>query len=353
MKQNHKTLLAAVIMGVIALAGNSFAQTTTGTVPAAAATPDPNAGTYKDATLTPPQRIELAKAVADNTESTPQQVKAAAQFMLDVRPVIHLVNTYGTFADSVIADPTLGGRVEDTFLKAMAVQWKVQTIPALDDKIAYLADKLELPEYDASQVLGMKSTYGNFVIQKATAKLNARDYAGAIETATPVLGFTGANAGEVNVIFKAKMALRASDVLSWAKLVYFKSNFNQSQTGIDAVGSAFRALDGNLVREDAFRKFQQTGEGTNPLAGVAFPNVAFLGNSAHALALNAAIAGDNLGALKIAFGDFSSATIGDQLNNAGNLVAQWLRNLDGNFVRANAFSEAQTNKQPFTITELK
>ena len=130
------------------------------------------------------------------------------------------------------------------------------------------------------------------------------------------------------------------------------NDFQHTQAGIDAVSSAFRSLDTNLVRANAFIQFQKDGQGTNPLSGISLPQVTFLGNTPAIQAINSSGGGDNLTALKIAVNAFATAPSGPSLNTATAFVAQWLRNIDGNLVRANAFVTAQTQGQPFTIAEL-
>ena len=107
------TLLAAAIFSLIAFAGYSQAQTLTVTAPPAAApsaTPYPRIGTFQDSKLPIPARLKLANDVIySGTDS--QTVYVAAVFMLTARPVLHLVNSYPEFADSVLADLTLGGKL--------------------------------------------------------------------------------------------------------------------------------------------------------------------------------------------------------------------------------------------------
>ena len=346
-----KTLLAAAIFGLIAFAGYSQAQTATGTAtPAASATPNPNAGTYLDNTLTIPQRLGLANAVLSSGTDT-SNVLRAAEFMLDARPVLHLATLYPEFANTVLSDPTLGGKVAANSLWDSAVIWKAEVCNSLDDKIAYLSAKLtsDIPQpYQGTRV---KSVYGSFISRRAQIQYDARDYAGAIETATPVLGYNIGSA--LPVVFKAKLALRSADVLSWAKLVYVTSDFSRTQAGIDAVSSAYRSLDTNLVRANAFIQYQKDGVGTNPLAGVTLPSVTLLGADDRTQALNLGIASNNVGALKIAATIFAAAPSGPALNNATAFVAQWLRNIDGNLIRANDFVSTQSQGQPYEIAELK
>ncbi|XHR29604.1 MAG: hypothetical protein ACFUZC_03410 [Chthoniobacteraceae bacterium] len=350
-------MLAAAIVGLIAFAGNSHAQTaTTGSATAAATaspTPDPNAGTFRDTTLSVPQRIQLANAVlSSGTDAS--TVFWAANYMLGARPVVHLVTAFPAFADSVITDPTLSGKLDTQAptLLASAITFKTDAIAALDDKIAYISSQFGNTLLDEPQTLRLKSKYGGLVAQKAQKLYDTQDYAGAVATATPVLGF-GGSPSEISVIFRSKLALRSPDVLSWAKLVYLLQGFGQTQSGIDAISSAYRSLDTNLVRANAFIQYQKDGAGTNPIASVQLPSVKFISTSSSAQALNKSLAGDSIGALKIAVNAFASAPSGTQLNNATAFVAQWLRNNDGNLVRANNFVSAQSQGQTYTIAELQ
>lgn len=329
-----KTLLAATILSMIALAGNSFAQT----------------GTFRDDALPVAQRIELAHGVLSQEGAAARDVFDAAVYMLKVRPVVKLVTAHPDFADAVISDPTLGGKLKGTWLWSLAVSWKTDATPGLAAKIAFLGPRLKSENLDARQAIALKIVYGRLVAQQATKKLQARDYEGAIEAATPVAGWSGK---ALEVVFKAKLRQRAPDALSWAKLVYVASDFGHTQDGIEAVSSALRSIDANLVRANAFIAFQKDGKGTNPLAGVTLPKIEFLGNSPEARAKTLCVAGDNLAALKVAIQAFATAPSGKQLNQATALVAACLRNLDGNLVRANAFVDAQSKGEPFTIAELQ
>ena len=342
--KHTKTIFAAAIFALIALAGTQ-AQTTTAT--------DASAGTYNHKTLSLPRRLQLADAVVTSGTDA-SSVFYAANFMLMVRPVVHAVKLFPAFSESVISDPTIGGKIDPSTasLLGSAIMFKAETIPALDDKIAYLASQLSNENLTQKDALRVRFRYGSFVVMKANLQYSAQDYSGAVATAFPVLGCCESNA-EIPVIFKAKLALRSPDLLAWAKLLYILQGFNLTQTGIDAVSSAFRAIDTNLVRANAFIQYQKDGTGTNPLAGVTIPPVAFLGTSDSVQALNKAMTGDNLAALKLAVNAFAGAPSGPRLNIATAFVAQWLRNIDGHLVRANQFVSTQSKGQAFTIDELK
>jgi len=339
-----KAILAVAILG-IALTGYSQAQS-------ASPTPNPNAGTYRDTALSGPQRIQLADAALTGTD--PIAVAQAAYFMLSARPVINLLTAYPSFADAMIADPTLSGTITSpgtiSQLFLNAVLFKTAAIPALSDKVAYLQPFLSSTFLAPAFVVSAQPAYASLVYQQAQLQFQAGNYSGAIATLAPVLGWNGNQA--VAMTAQAKIMLRSSDVLSWVKLVYESEPFQQTQAGIDAVSSAFRSLDTNLVRANQFIAFEKSGTGTDPLAGAPLPQVTFVGVSPAVQALNAGVGGNNISALTIAVNAFATAPSGPQLNTATAFVAQWLRNIDDNLVRANAFVTAQTNGQPFTIAEL-
>ena len=336
-----KTLLAAAILGMIAFAGNSHAQTVadSGT-----------SGTWRDTSLSIPQRIALADAVVTNGTDA-QAVSNAASYMLQARPVVHLFTAFPTFAESIIADPTLGGKTSDINLWARAVLWKVDSIADNDAKIAYVANALKSPLTASNMAGSVKVRYTQLIAGKAQKQLGSGDPQGAIDTVTPILG--ACNKDAIKVVFRAKISLRSPDVLQWAKLIYVTADFSNTQDGIDAVSSAFRCMDTGLARANAFIQFQKDGQGKNPIDGVSLPQgVTLIDSSTYAQFQNQTVTGNTLGALKAACNAFASASSA-QLNAATALVAQALRNIDGNLVRANAFVTAQTNGGTFDIAELK
>jgi hypothetical protein len=349
--QKTKHLLAAAILSLVAFAGNSQAQV-------ASPTPDPRTGTYNDPKLSIPQRLHLADAILTSGTDEPSK-RYALLFMLKARPVINLLNAFPNLDSQVLADPTLSGLVIDANeiggLYWEAVNFKVDATPVPADKITYLSPLLSSTLFTWTQVAAAKSKYSDLVVQQARAQFTAGDFAGAISTAAPVIGYHLGMWGDgaVAITLESKEALRSPDVLSWAKLVYEMHSFQHTQAGIDAVSSAFRSLDMNLVRANAFIQCQKDGQGTNPLAAVPLPQVTFIGGSPWVTALNDGVAGNNLDALKTAARLFATAPSGPQLNNATAFVAQWLRNIDGNLVRANAFVSAQSQGKPFTIAELQ
>lgn len=361
MNSNRKTLLAAAILGLIALTGYSqtIIQPIATPTPAASGsavatpTPNPNAGTYKDAKLSIPQRITLANAVLSSGTDA-NSVYSAAQFMLGARPVINLINAFPKFSGSVLADPTLAGILSDSnqvsALFLNAVTFNTGTTAAIADKIAYLTPFLSSTILVPHSVLLLKATYATLVTKMAAQQLAAYDYAGAITSATSVVGWGCPQT--IPLIVQCKVATRAPDGLSWALLDYFVQDYPHGQAGIDTIGSMFRALDGNLVRQNQFNAYQTSGTGVNPMAGVSMPQVTFLGNSLTVQALNAGVSGNFTKALQIADTVFAKAQQGAQLNSAVSLNAQWIRNKDLNVVRANAYVAALTVGQPFTIVEL-
>jgi hypothetical protein len=182
------------------------------------------------------------------------------------------------------------------------------------------------------------------------------DYASAIATGTAAFQYAPGPA--ITVITKAKISSRATDVLAWAKLNYQYSDFSQTQAAVSLVAAGFRAVDLNLVRANQFIAFQQTGTGTDPLASVPMPTLppvvtVMTGpNDIFGAVSTAILSGDKMGALRAAAGAFAAAADRD-LNAAAAVVAKALRNMDENLVRANAYVQAQTAGQAYTITELQ
>ncbi len=337
MKQK-KTMVAVAILSMIALAGSLVAQ-------------NQFAGTYRDPDLSKPQRVELAWAELGREGATEGDVTAAARSLLTLRPVVHLYDLHPGFADAVLADSTLGGKVGEasaSLLWTQAVLWKADATLNIADKIAWLEQHLsaELPPVHS---VAIKTRYGATVARSAQAKLDAGDLAGALQLALPVAGYSD---DAVRLIYRVKLAQRAPDLVRWAKLLYTLSNFRQTQAGIDAVSSALRAMDGHLARANAFIQFQKDGVGDAPLGDVSLPQVELIGITPEAKARQLAVAGKPVDALKVAVGVFATAPAGPRLNAATALVAQCLRNIDGNLVRANAFVETQSKGEPFIIAEI-
>ena len=326
-----KTKLIALALCLSCLAG--YAQTVTGT-----STPSPNAGTFLDGTLSIPQRITLASAVVSGSDSTPYEVTSAAGWMLGARPVGSLLAALPSFADSVVADPTMGGRASDTSLFAGAVLWKVDSTARLDDKIALLSDKIPSSYLSPSQTVTLKARYGVLLSHKARSQCDAQNYVEAIATATPGLGCDLAS--NADVIFDAKLALQSPDIKSWAKLIFLITDWQHTQKGIDTWCSACK-LSGNLVDSQAFIAHLKTGAGVNQLSGVPLPSVP-LSDVAGPLATrnlinNLILSEDYAGALSAADRVFAKAPSGSPLSSAMALRAQCLRNRDGDLLNANAY----------------
>jgi hypothetical protein len=348
-----KTLLSAAISALIAFPGNSRAQSPTPTP-----TPNPIASSYTNKSLSVPQRLLLADGViSSGTDAA--DVAAAAEFMLTARPVINLLNAYPAFPGQVLADPTLSGTITDAtaigHLYADAVLFQTDATPTLPAKLAYIQPLLSSTLYNATQAAWVGREYGNIAAKESTAQYNAGDYTDSIATALPAVGYSMYPAWNV---FRAKVAQRSPDALSWAELIYYMQPYNKSQDGINAVTTAFRALDLNLYRANQFIAYESSGTGTNPLAGTALPSGVVFNNSFSLLgpatpALNLALSGSNTAALNLAVSNFATARQGKFLNAATAFVAQWIRNCDGNIVNANAYMAAQAAGQPYTITELQ
>lgn len=347
MKNQTKAAMAAAILGLIAIAG--YAQTGTNTV-------NLNTGTYRDAALSIPQRIQLADAVLTSGTNEWDRVQAAG-FMLNAAPPIHLLKAKPDFADSVLADSSLGGKVGSESSQALlyetALRCKARAAANPAAAAAFIIQHISDPQIAGRR--GSLRTYAAYFAQSAAQKsFSEGQYADAIAAVTPHLGY-GVAVSQITLISRAKTRLKSSDMLGWAKLAYMVVPFSQTQQGIDLVGSAFRALDTGLGRANAFIEFQKTGRGANPLADVALPQIAWPEGytEPQMQAIAAALSGDNIAALRVAAGCFAEAQAGNALNAATGMVAQWLRNIDMNLVRANAFVEAQTKGESYTITELK
>ncbi len=310
----------------------SLAQTTTGT---AAPAPNSNAGTWRDTSLSALQRVQAAYTTLQTGTSAAEST-AAACFMLQVRPVLPLVQTAPNLADAIIADPTLGGKLAGTKALPSAYAWKAAT-SSLDAAIALLsgtgiAERMTPVEYALVQF-----TCASFAMNKAAQAFASRDYA-TLLTLEPYAGW--GHSGLIKLLAQAKIATQAADAMAWAKLAYFTQDFAQTQAGIDCVTGAFRAQD-NIAAAKAFIDYQESGTGANPLASVPLPNVTFVQLTPDVEALNKAVAGDMQGALDVATAAYATTPAGPNYQSAVAFRAKWLRNFDGNLVRANAFVTSQ------------
>jgi len=345
-----KTLLAAAVLSMIAFAGHLIAQ-----APAASPTPNPNAGTWRDTSLTVSQRVRLAHEEFEKREE--REAVSALQFILLARPALRVVEAYPTIADDALKDPSFGGRFEDErsrdVIAGAAAILKAETIPSYLDRVTFLAGVLKGKLATRNNEVALKSTLIQHATRVATAYNGDGNYAATIDLLEPIVGYGGGAPNVLTQLLAAKRASRADDLLSWAKLFYQLAPFQHTQTGIEAVSSAFRALDGNLARANAFIAFQKDGVGEDPLASVPLPKVEFAGTAVQARIANKLAAGERIAALKIAVEEFSTARNGPPLNAATSLVAQCLRNIDGHLVRANLFVESQSKGEPFTIDELQ
>ena len=105
------------------------------------------------------------------------------------------------------------------------------------------------------------------------------------------------------------------------------------------------------MRSAAFVQFNKDGNGTNILDSVETP-AQFTGITVYDPVLQFLLSGDKVNALKTAFAEFIAAQDTDALNAGVAKVAQTLRNVDGNLVRANAFVNAQKAGTDYGIVEL-
>jgi len=194
----------------------------------------------------------------------------------------------------------------------------------------------------------ISSALGFNIVQQATAAITAGDCPRAVTIATEALPYAPVQA--IQVLSKAKILMRSSDVLSWVKLNYYVTDFGNTQAAINSVSSGFRALDLDLVRANQFIAFQKDGTGTDLLTVIPLPQLPVI-IVPITPTLRAILSGDKLAALRSAAGDFAAADPA-YLNAAAGAVAMTLRNIDDNIVRANGFADAQSKGQPYPITEL-
>lgn len=317
-------------------------------------TPNPFAGTYQDVSLSVAQRIALANTLISSGTADEANVASAAAYMLSARPVLSLYKSFPNFAQTINSDPTMRGLVMDatriSLLYRMSTSWLIDEAGTIDDKLSIAASHKDSPLLLAGDAWAAQKQWALLLVSKSNALNAAGQNQDAIDTAIPASGLIR---DALKPILKGKIALRAPDCLSWAKVVYLTADWPHTQDGINAVTSAYRAMDIGIERANVFIQFQKTGEGNDPLADVPLPKgIHFGDNDDFSLAMNYAISGDKVSALKSAVSAYSSAPAGFYLNFATGLVAQCLRNLDGNLVRANAFVTAQSQGKQFDIVEL-
>jgi len=271
-------------------------------------------------------------------------------------------------SDSIFADDTMGGLVTGTDKQTMLLETALvartrNTSSVLDILTIIAAKKSQFSSNTDFSAWCDKATLGT-TAQVVMLKVNQKDFGGAI-----VLGNTSTILGQpadipvwqdVKAISDAKTALKSTDSLNWAKARYLTSRFSDSQDSINVVIKNLRTVDnGALGRANAFASYQATATGTNVLASITLPtelNVISSGTNPENIANSAiakVIAGDNAGALRIVNDNFMNAVGNDAITKATELVAQILRDVDGNLVRANAFISAQKAGQSFTIAELQ
>ena len=266
-------------------------------------------------------------------------------------------------ADTILTDPTLGGVITvNTGLIGNALWALPSSVSDADAKIALLDARMATVSSSFTAIIApmAESRKNTIRVQKAQGLVTSAKYADAITllSTASILGDPNPSCANNAIVFisQSKLALSATDALGWSKAQYYLTPFASSQDGINAVAKALRSKDLNLVRSNGFIQYQKDGQGTNVLDSIQVPTL-ISSNLASCTparqAVNAVIAGDNAGALRISFGVFGTANSNDELNSAVSLVAQTLRNVDGNLVRANAFVTAQKNGEAFTITELQ
>jgi hypothetical protein len=176
------------------------------------------------------------------------------------------------------------------------------------------------------------------------------DYATVLSSLDDRDASAGLVYGAISGIASVKAIRKSPDALGWAKLCYLTATFASTQGGVNTVTQALRAADGNLIRANAFISAQKDPSLPNVLADVKTPDVKLplsLSNVA------AVIAGDKAGGLKAAYQNYVTANGNVQLNAAIDSVAQTLRDVDGNLIRANAYVDAQKNGTAFVISELQ
>ena len=320
---------------------------------------------------------QSAPLFTGTTGSVADRVADAKNYLTDPRYAVDAViyvQRFGTplesssMANAILADPTLGGVIStmNQNLPGLVSFTLSTTIPrASSDPDAQLAALAARQSAIPSALTDVLVTVFNnlrnlIIIHKAQGLVNKLKYADAIAllSSTTFLGDGNSNVSNeaVHIITQAKTSLLAADALGWAKVQYYLTPFAASQDGINAVAKALRGADLNLVRSNAFIQFQKDGQGSNVLDSIPVPQLVTNNLAPSTPAHQAVIAlmsGDKVGALRVAFGVFGNANTNNDLNAAVSLVAQTLRNVDGNLVRANAFVTAQKNGQAFTISELQ
>lgn len=293
----------------MAISSSALAQTNTNTpVPTPSPTPTVSLWRSNDPSVSTADKIAAAQAELDDVSLSQHARKAASLFLLQVGAIQ---------PDAAIQDPSLGGKIVDA---------KLQAALASSAKVT-----------------------------KGVRLLAAKDYAGTIAVLTQP-DVLGSNPYAYQLIADAKRQQKAPDAVNWAKAAYAVAPFSGTRTGVNLVNSALLAKSGNLNEANQFLAYQATGEGVNPLAEVAYPDVlaALTDFQSETLAVYGKVfKGQNAEAVRLAISKFVNFTSPSAINNNVDLVASVLRDIDGNVVRANAYVEAQKNGTTFTFTELQ
>ncbi len=257
-----------------------------------------------------PKTARIAAAQAELADAAlPQRTRRVAAGFL--------VREGALDASATIADPAAGGNITD---------------PAEQAELAVVAK-----------------------VTKAQKLAAASDYAGALAllTSPDVLGN---NPYAYILAADLKRKSKAPDALEWAKASYAVRPFSQTREGINAVNAALLAQGGNINEANRFIAYQTSGEGDNPLAGVAYPDAAkkVTDYTSPVLAIYGKVfKGQNAAAVQDAVARFEQFNNPGAINANVDLVASILRDIDGNVVRANAYVEAQKNGETFDIAELR
>jgi len=298
---------------------------------------------YKNETVSTKEKIADAMVYKSNSDHIASTAATSYLLVTPAGPDLTIQDKQ-TIADDVLADPTFGGTrssQESALLVQQAIAFFVTQTTGYDAQLTLIdAEAALFPKLDlASAVIEQKN---KCKWDQAALLRTHGDRTGAISLYTDIINTTSKRVDlPINKVAEIKIEVMAKDVMEWAKLRYFFTSFNQSQKGIDAVAGALRSCDLNLVRSNAFIQYQKDGSGPNILSPIKLPNGLTI------------LVDDNVDALRRAFSKFSSAKSNDELNNAVSKIAQILRNIDGNLIRANDFVVAQTAGKPFEIVELK
>ena len=340
-----KKTIGLIALVVASLSLSALAQTTTGSTPI-----------FLTGTATP-LADRVADAVSKTTDAT-YGVQAKSFLLNEGWTVYHNQQGCLELIQSIAADPSLGGAVPAA---AEQRQWLISAVHCL----AYHAWDAS-PSWNISCVDSLIDTYASDRELQNTVRMTRdwssishqpSDPAAVISYYDNMKGNFWATpdwiAFATGLPFRLECAKQthAADMLGWAKVLYYITPFADSQKGIGAFATALRVKDQSLVRSAAFVQFNKDGNGTNILDSVETP-AQFTGITVYDPVLQFLLSGDKVNALKTAFAEFIAAQDTDALNAGVAKVAQTLRNVDGNLVRANAFVNAQKAGTDYGIVEL-